>query len=73
MFQEKAVSETEYYKVGDLIDAALDGSWWEAKIIKITQSDEPAKPFLEHELTDSFSYHVEFERYYFTLDGHLIR
>ncbi|KAK7006072.1 hypothetical protein SK128_004256 [Halocaridina rubra] len=50
--------ESEYYKVGDLVDALYVscGTWWEAKILKITLN--PVK-YQE----DGFLYHIAFENY----------
>ncbi|KAF2349052.1 SRA-YDG [Trinorchestia longiramus] len=64
-FLEKLdVAETEYYRAGDLVDAELEGSWWEAQILSITpagEEDHVLPP--AGELTDNFLYHVRFERY----------
>ncbi|XP_027232430.2 E3 ubiquitin-protein ligase UHRF1-like [Penaeus vannamei] len=54
------VRESEYYRVGDLIDAKslYDGTWWEAKINKITVNPK-VKEISEED--DGMLYHVTHE------------
>lgn len=63
--EQKSVNATDYYKVGDLIDARHDGSWWEGKILNITNISPTSniKPEIPGgELSDKYLYHVQFER-----------
>ncbi|KAK4320574.1 hypothetical protein Pmani_008578 [Petrolisthes manimaculis] len=56
-------AESEYYCVGDLVDAKslVDGAWWEAKIIKIVlNSNAKDRP---DEDDDGFLYHVIYNNY----------
>ncbi|KAG7170928.1 E3 ubiquitin-protein ligase UHRF1-like [Homarus americanus] len=54
--------ESEYYRVGDLVDAKFlyDGTWWEGRIVKITDKQKVKQPSAED---DGFLYHVVFEGY----------
>lgn len=52
--------ESLYYRIGDFIDAKYldDGTWWEAKIVKITSNPESEGVAPRD---DGLLYHVLFE------------
>lgn len=54
------VQESQYFRVGDLVDAKslYDGTWWEAKINKITANPK-AKEVSDED--DGMLYHVTHE------------